>query len=94
MAFPEHGKVMLVGILRSKLAIQMSIEVVKAFVRLRRMHLSHDNLSSQLNELRSFMLKNSNKSDVEFRKVWKAIEKLTNFDKDYSINKIGFKNSP
>jgi hypothetical protein len=92
MAFTEHGTVMLASILRSKQAIQMSIEVVKAFVSLRRIHLSHNDVSKQLTELRSFMLKSSNKTDIEFNKVWKAIEKLTNYKGDESINHIGFKN--
>jgi hypothetical protein len=40
-AFTEHGVVMLASILRSKQAIKISIEVVKAFVRLRRAINSH-----------------------------------------------------
>ncbi len=31
----------------------------------------------QLSEVRSFILKQSNKTDIEFKKVWKAIEGLT-----------------
>ena len=72
--FTEHGTVMLAGVLRSKRAVQMSIQVVKAFVRLRHVLASHGNMVEQLAEIRSFMLKQSNKTDREFRKVWKPLK--------------------
>jgi hypothetical protein len=49
---------------------------VKAFVRLRQVLASHKNMVEQLAEIRSFMLKQSNKTDREFKKVWNAIEDL------------------
>ena len=76
-AFTEHGVVMLASVLRSKQAIQISIEIVKAFVRMRRAIASHDNVLKQLSEVRTFMLKQSSKTDQGFRKVWKAIEDIT-----------------
>jgi len=89
--FTEHGAVMLASVLKSKRAIQMSIEVVKAFVRLRAILSSQKNIEKQVTEIRSFMLKQSNKTDREFKKVWKAIEDLTN-PPETKLNKpIGFK---
>ncbi|MFA5829946.1 MAG: ORF6N domain-containing protein [Candidatus Gracilibacteria bacterium] len=90
-AFTEHGTVMLASVLRSKRAIQMSIEVVKAFVRLRHALASHENLVDQLSEVRSFMLKQANKTDREFKKVWKTIEALTKPIENKSSQSIGFK---
>jgi phage regulator Rha-like protein len=90
-AFTEHGAVMLASVLKSKRAIQMSIEVVKAFVRLRGILSSQKNIEKQLVEIRSFMLKQTNKTDREFKKVWKAIEDLTNPSENQSNNPIGFK---
>jgi len=90
-AFTEHGAVMLASVLKSKRAIQMSIEVVKAFVRLRGVLSSQKNTEKQLTEIRSFMLKQSNKTDREFKKVWKAIEDLTNPPENKLNNPIGFK---
>lgn len=88
--FTEHGAVMLASVLRSKRAVQMSIEVVKAFVRLRHVLASHKDMEKQLTEIRSFMLKQSNKTDREFRKVWKAIEELTN-NENKTTKSIGFR---
>lgn len=45
--FTEHGTVMLASVLRSRRAIQMSIEVVKAFVRLRRILVSQKEMAEQ-----------------------------------------------
>jgi phage regulator Rha-like protein len=90
-AFTEHGAIMLASVLKSKRAIQMSIEVVKAFVRLRGILSSQKNTDKQLTEIRSFMLKQANKTDREFKKVWKAIEDLTNPPENKLNNPIGFK---
>ena len=90
-AFTEHGTVMLASVLRSKRAIQMSIEVVKAFVRLRQVLSSQKNMEKQLIEICSFMLKRANETDREFKKVWKAIEDLTNLSDDKSRQPIGFR---
>jgi len=86
--FTEHGTVMLASVLRSKYAVQVSIEVVKAFVRLRQVLASHKDIVEQLTEIRSFMLKQSNKTDREFKKVWNSIENIITANKDESI---GFK---
>ncbi len=90
-AFTEHGTVMLASVLRSKRAIQMSIEIVKSFVHLRQTLTSQKNVDYQLNEIRSFMLKRANKTDHEFKKVWKAIENLSKSTENNSNQPLGFK---
>jgi len=90
LVFTEHGAVMLASVLRSKRAIRMSIEVVKAFVQLRYVLASQKNMENQLMEIRSFMLKQSNQTDREFKKVWKAIEDLTNPPDNKPNRPIGF----
>ncbi|MDD3862065.1 MAG: ORF6N domain-containing protein [Candidatus Gracilibacteria bacterium] len=89
--FTEHGAVMLASVLRSKRAIQMSIEVVKAFVRLRHVLSSQKNLEKQLSEIRSFILKKSNQTDREFKKLWSAIENLAKQPEPQSTKLIGFR---
>lgn len=74
--FTEHGVVMLANVLRSERAALVSIEVVRAFIRLRQALVSHQQLTKEVVELKSFVLKHAQKSDQEFRRVWKAIEKL------------------
>src|SRR5262245_32325591 len=44
-AFTEHGVAMLSAVLRSKRAVQVSVLIVKAFVRLREMLATHQELA-------------------------------------------------
>jgi len=89
--FTEHGTVMLASVLRSKRAIEMNIEVIKAFVRIQNILTSNKDILNQLAEIRSFMLKKSNNTDSEFKKVWKAIEDLSKSAEAESSELIGFK---
>ncbi len=68
-AFTEHGAVMAANVLKSKQAIQMSVGVVRAFVKLRRMALSVEGIARKLNAMES-------KYDKQFGVVFKAIRQL------------------
>jgi len=50
-AFTEHGAIMAATILKSKRAIQMSVFVVRAFVRLREMLATNRELAAKIDEL-------------------------------------------
>ena len=50
-AFTEHGTVMAANILRSPKAIQMSVFVVRAFIRMRQMLIEQRGLAGKLAEL-------------------------------------------
>src|SRR5256885_581677 len=50
-AFTEHGTIMAASVLNSERAIEMSLFVVRAFVRLREMLSSHRELAIKLSEL-------------------------------------------
>jgi hypothetical protein len=76
-AFTEQGVAMLSSVLRSPRAVQVNIEIMRAFIRMRHILDSNKELAKAVIELRSFMLKNSSKTDQEFRRVWTAIEKLS-----------------
>jgi hypothetical protein len=67
--FTEHGAVMLAAVLNSPIAIDASIQVVRAFVRLRAMVTRHEELAQQLNALES-------KFDHQFSVVFEAIRQL------------------
>ncbi len=60
---------MLSSILNSERAIQMNIEIMRAFVRLRQMLATNANLERRLNELEQ-------KYDVQFKVVFDAIRRL------------------
>jgi len=50
-AFTEHGALMLASVLNSEIAIQASVRVVRAFVKLREMVAANAQLASKLEEL-------------------------------------------
>src|SRR6266566_788841 len=50
-AFTEHGAIMLGSVLNSEIAVQASIRVVRAFVRLREMVAANAQLAAKLKEL-------------------------------------------
>jgi hypothetical protein len=50
-AFTEHGAIMLASVLNSDIAVQASIRVVRAFVRLRQMVAANAQLAARLEEL-------------------------------------------
>lgn len=68
-AFTEHGAIMAATVLNSQQAIKMSIAVVTAFVRLRRMALSVEALARKITALEG-------KYDKQFRVVFDAIREL------------------
>lgn len=68
-AFTEQGVAMLSSVLRSKRAVQVNIEIMRAFVRLRRILASHADLARKLATLEK-------KYDGQFRVVFEAIRQL------------------
>ena len=68
-AFTEQVVAMLSSVLRSKRAITVNIEIMRAFVKLRQMLMSNAELSRRLDELES-------KYDKQFRVVFDAIRQL------------------
>ena len=70
--FTEHGAVMLANVLRSPVAIRASIQVVRAFVNLRRMLASHDDLARKIDAIE----RRVGKHDVELQEVLRILRKL------------------
>ena len=68
-AFTEHGILMLSSVLSSERAINVNIEIMRTFVRLRRMLASNAELAKKLEDLEQ-------KYDRQFSVVFKAIREL------------------
>jgi len=68
-AFTEQGVWPCSRVLRSKRAIQVNIEIMRAFVRLRRILASHADLARKLDSLEK-------KYDTQFKVVFDAIRQL------------------
>jgi hypothetical protein len=85
-AFTEQGVAMLSSVLRSKRAVQVNIEIMRAFVRLRQMLASNAELSRRLDELES-------KYDRQLKAVFDAIRNLMT-PAPAEHKKIGFRATP
>ena len=68
-AFTEQGVAMLSSVLRSRRAVQVNIEIMRAFIRLRQMLASHAELARKLDALEK-------KYDAQFKDVFEAIRQL------------------
>ena len=85
-AFTEHGVAMLSSMLRSPRAIQVNIEIVRAFVKLRRMLASRSDLTRKLEALEQ-------RYDAQFKVVFDAIRRLMT-PQTLRPRPIGFRPSP
>ena len=74
---------MLSSVLRSPQAVQVNVEIMRAFVRLRRMIESHTELVSKLEVL-------ERKYDRQFKVVFDAIRKIMSPDPPPKRRQIGF----
>lgn len=68
-AFTEQGVAMLSSVLRSPRAVQVNIEIMRTFVRLRRVLSEHRELAARLDELEG-------RYDQQFKLVFDAIRQL------------------
>ena len=82
-AFTEQGVAMLSSVLRSRCAISVNIEIMRAFVKLRQMLASNTELARRLDEL-------ENKYDKQFKAVFAAIRQLM-ATPSRTRTKIGFR---
>lgn len=83
-AFTEHGAVMAASVLNTPTAVQVSVLVVRAFIRLRELALAHLDLAKRLREL-------ERRYDAKFRVVFDAIRALMEPPaKEPSRRRIGF----
>jgi phage regulator Rha-like protein len=83
LVFTEQGVAMLSSVLNSKRAIQINIEIMKTFVRMREMLISNRAMAKRLDELES-------KYDKQFDVVFDAIRQLMAPPPVPTKGKIGF----
>ena len=83
-AFTEQGVAMLSSVLNSDRAVKVNIEIMRAFVNLRRILSSNVELSKRLDELEK-------KYDKQFQVVFQAIRELMTPSGESPQRKIGFK---
>ena len=84
-AFTEHGAIMAATVLNSERAVQMSVFVVRAFVRLREMLATNRRLAGKINELENRL----DSHDSEIQDLIEAIKELMTPEKPRRT-RIGF----
>ncbi len=89
-AFTEQGISMLSSVLRSPIAIEINIAIMRVFVRVRQLKLSNTNLSNELEALKM-------KYDKHFKSIYEALDYLLAKEEKENVQKerkkIGYKQS-
>ncbi|MFI5163905.1 MAG: ORF6N domain-containing protein [Bacteroidia bacterium] len=83
--FTEHGVAMLSSVLKSKKAVDVNISIVRAFVMLRQLAISHKDLVARIDELEK-------KHNKNFEEIYKALKYLLS-PPNPPRKKIGYKRS-
>ena len=82
-AFTEQGVAMLSSVLRSDQAIKVNIEIMRAFVTMRKFLLTNAELSKKIATL-------ENEYDAQFKVVFDALRQLMNPSEESTKSSIGF----
>jgi phage regulator Rha-like protein len=85
-AFTEHGVTMLANVLNSETAVNISIDIVKAFINFRTMLSTHKELAHRLEQLEQRM----ERKDEEVQAIFQAIRDLMDPPRAKRKPKIGF----
>ncbi len=81
-AFTEHGILMLSSVLNSRRAVEVNIQIMRTFVRLRELMQTHKDLWKKIRKMES-------KYDEQFKAVFEAIRQLI-ADEEKPKRRIGF----
>lgn len=87
--FTEHGVVMAANVLNSQRAVSMSLEVVRAFVRLQKVARMDTALREKVAELERSVKGRLSHHDAEITQLFKAVEALLN-EPGRAVKRIGF----
>ncbi len=84
-AFTEHGVTMLASVLRSETAIEINIQIVRAFIALRQYALGYAELNKKLE---SFMIE----TNMQFNDIYQALTEMSSLKSKQNKprNKIGY----
>lgn len=86
--FTEQGVAMLSGVLRSKRAIDVNIQIMRTFVKMRQWIIENKELAERLTELEQYFMQHCKENNADIAEINKALALLSDRIKP---NKIGFK---
>lgn len=75
-AFTEQGVAMLSSVLRSERAVRVNVAIMRAFVRLRQVLATHDELARKLADLEGHVTARLHEHDEQLRIIFEAIQQL------------------
>ncbi len=88
-AFTEQGISMLSAVLKSKIAIDISIQIMRTFVEIRKFALTHDELAKQIDALETRVSKGE-EVDSKIMEILTELIKKQEFIPSKTDGKIGF----
>jgi phage regulator Rha-like protein len=88
-AFTEQGVAMLAAVLNSQKAIDINIQIMRAFIQLRNYVLSNDTLNEQIIELRKLLMLYIEKNDKRVNQIIIALNSL--IEQPPKTKTIGFR---
>ena len=90
--FTEHGVAMLSSVLKSKKAIQINIQIIKAFIALRRYALAQkpENITRRIGILEKALLQYMDRNDKRVNEIVETINDMLSADDDDDTKQIGF----
>ena len=93
LVLTEHGVLMAANVLKSPRAVAMSLEVIRAFIRLRRAVHSTRSLRKKVAQLEAAVKSRFERYDVDIASLFKTVEELLNgepSDSSEEVKRIGF----
>lgn len=85
-AFTEHGVLMLSSVLRSDQAIQVNIQIMRVYSKMKELLITHKDILLKLEKLE----KKTDKHDSDIKLIFDYIKKLIEHPKE-KTHRIGFK---
>ena len=86
--FTEQGVAMLSSVLRSKKAIQINIQIMNTFVKMRQWAIDNKELAQRLTELEHYFITHCEENRTDMKQIYEAISLLMDRTKP---SEIGFK---
>lgn len=88
--FTEHGAVMAASVLNSERAVQISVLVVRAFVRLRQILFDHSELAHRIEALEREFVHKTQEHEEHISRIYGILEELMNPPEPPRKGRIGF----
>jgi len=92
-AFTEQGVAMLSSVLRSPRAVAVNIEIMRAFVRIRRVLSTHKALARRIAALDHQFKRKTGEHELHIRRLYELLDSLMNPPAPARKSRIGFKHS-